>query len=138
MGTTALADAKSALSLAIAHNMDSVTPLDSAQLATYMGMPKANAASDTFFDSSGSTSISYDQATNKITYHYQRGDVKLKGEIDLTTQQMEWTTSLTNADRVKALAQGLKIAPPTGAGPFTNTNAAVGQLGIDTGLTFPT
>ena len=138
MGTTALADAKSCLSLAIAHNMDSVEPLTTEILAGYMGMPKKVAGTgggaDSFLDSSGSKAISYNSTNNTITYYYQRGDVKLKGEIDLTTQQMKWTSTLSDLKRAKALAQGLKIAAPA-AGTGQNANVAsgaatVGQLGV--------
>ena len=137
MGTTAVADAKSALSLSIAHNMDSTDQLTTQILAGYLGMPKA--LTNAYADASGSKAVSYDQTTNTITYYYIRGDVKLKGEINLTTQENTWSTTLTDAKRFNALAQGLKVA---GAGSTAtspvNQQAAVGTLGVDTGITFPT
>ena len=140
MGTTALADAKSALSLSIAHNMDSVEPLTSTILATYMGMPTAVAGgTDTYQDASGSKTISYNPTTNEITYYYRRGDVVLQGIINLTTQQMIWNSTLANKDRAKALAQGLKVTPNNTTADLSAKSTQVGQLGYEAAgtLKFP-
>ena len=146
MGTTALADAKSALSLTIAHNMDNVQAITNKELWQYMGLDSATGK-----DASGSKFMTLQANTTSptaaptaagtgsyIIYQYTRGGVILECAIDLTNQTMTWNTNNNDAKRVKALADGLKITAPAASGTGTTVTgtAKVGTIGIVTTLKF--
>ena len=141
MGTTALADCKSIVSMYTAYNMDSTTPLTLTKLAEMVGMPTAIGGGTTAYsDASGSKALSAFSA-NGVTYTYRRGDAVLRCVITFADQKMIWDSTLNNPARQDALAQGLKIAGTKDSGKTAITNAGtIGQLGYvaATTLTFPT
>ena len=112
----ALSDARSVLSIAISHNMDNITSIGQADLAKYMGLTKGsggNPASPTM-DASESKRMVVDDTTGNITYQYRRGGVTLIGTINVGSQQITWQynglSSQSDANRITALREGLKLA----------------------------
>ena len=141
MGTTALADVKSIQSMAIAYNMDNITPLNLGSLAPLVGMTAKKTTgwgtTDAAYDASGSKAIQYNTTTNQVTYYYRRGDAQLKCVLSLNTQEQVWDTTVTDAKRQDALAQGLKITGTKDGKTALTATGTVGQLGKGT-ITFPT
>ena len=134
MGTTAASDARTAISVCTAHNMDSIDPLDQNYLNTYMSLGADGK------DASKSKSMTLQaNSTTLIDYYYRRGDVTLKGVIDLVNGNTTWSTTLTDVKRFNSLAQGLKVnGVAAGTANPASATAAIGQLGVDASLTFPT
>lgn len=111
MGTTALSDMKNAMSLVIAHNMDSTTSAQQDDLVKMLGLDTNNK------DSSGSKTITIDTTGTVITYVYARGGVTLTGTGDTKNQSMTWTVSgiASGTNRFDALKEGLKFQGLTAA-----------------------
>ena len=129
MGTTAASDARTAISVCTAHNMDNIDALNQDYLNTYMSLvgDKATQA-DYGYDASKSKVMDL-RNTTTIDYYYRRGDVTLHGEIDLVEGNTKWETNLTQGKRFDSLAQGLKVTGGTPANSLT-----VGQLATSTSI----
>lgn len=103
MGTTALSDAKTILTMAVAFNLESTEPMEQDDLNQIMGFVPPNT------DGSGSKSATLVDS-NTILYTYTRGGVELRGRIDIPLQHTSWSLSGGVSDRRReAIAEGLKI-----------------------------
>ena len=119
MGTAALSDARSVLSIAISHNMDNVAAISQDDLNRYMGLTYVSGTTGPARDQSGSKTMEVDQNNNTITYTYTCGGVALTGTINVATQSVTWQVSGIgqNADqtndpnntRYRAFCEGLKV-----------------------------
>ena len=144
MGTTAAADARTAISVCTAHNMDSIDKLTQDYLNTYMSLVAIGGTggkgATSGKDASDSKRMTLQATGDKIDYWYRRGDAVLYGVIDLVAGTTTWSTNLKDAKRFNSLAQGLKVSgSATTTGTITSAAAGVGTLGLDaTKAVFPT
>ena len=120
MGTAALSDAKSMMSIAIAHNMDNVEGIKQTDLKDYFGLD------DQGYDASKSKFMVITTNGKAGHYDYKRGGITLHAELDYETQKIKWNTDCTNDTRVKALADGLKISAPASISGATATDSCIG------------